>query len=47
LSSVYGLSLEWIQYFFFEYRVFEWNDALANFIGVISGFVIFKIIYRD
>jgi VanZ family protein len=46
LSSIYGLSLEWIQYFFFEYRVFEWKDALANFIGVISGFAIFKIIYR-
>lgn len=46
VASLYGFGLEWVQFFFFDYRVFEWKDALANFVGVISGVVVFKLIYR-
>lgn len=46
LSACYGLGLEFIQYYFFEFRAFEWKDALANLIGVLVGLGIFKIFFR-
>ncbi len=46
LSALYGLALEFVQYYFFEYRVFEWRDALANLTGVFIGFGLFKLVYR-
>ena len=46
LSAFYGLGLEYVQYYFFEYRVFEWKDALANLIGVLIGFGVFKLLFR-
>lgn len=45
-SAIYGLGLEFIQYYFFEFRVFEWKDALANLAGVLIGFIAFKFFYR-
>lgn len=42
-ASAYGFALELVQYQFFEYRVFEWIDALANILGVVIGFVVFKL----
>ena len=44
-SAGYGLALELVQYLFFEYRYFEWVDALANVLGAIIGFVLFRIIF--
>lgn len=46
LASLYGFGLELAQYFFFEFRMFEWYDALANFIGVLIGFGLFKLFFR-
>ncbi|MEP1032331.1 VanZ family protein [Ekhidna sp.] len=45
-ASVYGFGLEMVQFIFFDYRYFEWVDALANVFGVLVGFVLFKLIYR-
>lgn len=45
-ASIYGFGLEVVQYSFFEYRYFEWIDALANVLGVLIGFGLFKIMYR-
>lgn len=42
LGSIgYGLLLEFIQYQFFQYRRFEWLDALANTFGVVLAFYIY------
>ncbi|MFK7954327.1 MAG: VanZ family protein [Ekhidna sp.] len=46
LSAFYGLCLEYVQYYFFEYRLFEWKDALANLTGVLLGLFIFKLSFR-
>ena len=42
-ASAYGFGLELAQFAFFSYRYFEWVDALANVLGVLVGFVIFKL----
>ncbi len=46
LSSLYGFSLELVQYLFFDYRYFEWIDAGANVLGVLLGFGVFIFIDR-
>lgn len=46
VTSAYGFTLELVQYVFFEYRVFEWLDALANMLGVLLGYVLFKLFVR-
>ncbi len=43
VAGFYGLSLEMIQFQFFEYRVFEWADAIANLLGAILGFLLFRL----
>lgn len=45
-ASAYGFLLELVQYTFFPNRYFEWIDALANVLGVIIGFMVFKLIFR-
>lgn len=45
-ASVYGFSLELVQYTFFSYRYFEWLDALANISGVLIGFLVSKVVFR-
>lgn len=45
-TGTYGFILELIQYLFFEFRVFEWIDALANLMGVLIGYGLFKIFVR-
>ncbi len=45
-TSLYGLGLEIIQYIFFYNRFFEWLDAFANLVGVVIGFVGYRMIYR-
>ncbi len=45
-TSLYGLGLEVIQFIFFYNRFFEWLDAFANLVGVVLGFISFRIIYR-
>lgn len=46
LSAFYGLLLEFVQYQFFPNRFFEWKDALANVLGVVIGFAVFKLFSR-
>lgn len=45
-ASAYGFLLELAQYTFFPNRYFEWVDAMANVLGVIIGYLIFKLIFR-
>ena len=45
LIIAYGTSLEWVQYTFFPDRYFEWQDALANTVGVVTGQLLI-IVYR-
>ena len=45
-AGFYGLGLEFVQFKFFEYRVFEWADALANVLGALLGFILFWTINR-
>jgi len=42
-TGSYGVLMELLQFYFFEYRQFEWNDSIANIIGTIVGFLIFGI----
>ncbi|MEQ8904220.1 VanZ family protein [Ekhidna sp.] len=46
VTSAYGFALELVQYLFFEFRVFEWVDALANMLGVLIGYGLFKLFVR-
>lgn len=46
LLSLYGFGLELTQYLLFPNRYFEWFDALANVLGVVLGFLIFRFIDR-
>ena len=45
ISSLYGISLEFIQYSFFPNRYFEILDIIANISGSIIGILFFKYIY--
>ena len=44
-SSVFGICMELMQYFFFPGRYFEYLDIIANIIGAICGFALFKYVY--
>lgn len=46
ISGAYGLSLEFVQFQFFEYRVFEWYDALANILGAVLGYLVFLLLNK-
>lgn len=47
-TILYGILLEFIQYTFFPGRYFEVLDILANIMGIVISFLIFKqlIIYK-
>ena len=45
VSGVYGIVMELMQYFFFPGRYFEYLDIIANIIGAICGFALFKYLY--
>lgn len=45
LSSIYGIVMELMQYCFFPGRYFEYLDIIANIIGAISGFALYKYMY--
>ena len=45
VSGVYGISMELMQYYFFPGRYFEYLDIIANIIGAICGFALFKYLY--
>lgn len=47
LSAFYGLLLEIVQKTFFPYRYFEWGDAIANTIGSILGWIVFRYFSRQ
>ena len=44
-SSVLGICMELMQYYFFPGRYFEYLDIIANIIGAICGFALFKYVY--
>ncbi|WP_370086799.1 VanZ family protein [Ekhidna sp.] len=46
ISSLYGFGLEFTQYVFFPNRFFEWVDAIANVLGAVLGFLVFKLFDR-
>ena len=46
VAGAYGLILEYVQFRFFEYRVFEWADAIANVIGAVLGFLLFLVVNK-
>ena len=45
LSGLYGIVMELMQYCFFPGRYFEYLDIIANIIGAICGFALFKYVY--
>ena len=45
LSSIFGICMELMQYYFFPGRYFEYLDIIANIIGAICGFALFKYVY--
>ena len=45
LSSIFGIVMELMQYYFFPGRYFEYLDIIANIIGAICGFALFKYVY--
>ena len=45
ISGGYGILMELSQYYFFEHRHFDWDDAIANFVGTAIGFLVFGIKY--
>lgn len=45
-TSIYGVSLELVQYTLFPNRYFEWLDALANVCGVILGSLVFRVFMK-
>lgn len=42
VALLFGLVLEVMQYAFFPHRHFEWDDLLANALGTIAGYAVFK-----
>ncbi|MFZ2898402.1 MAG: VanZ family protein [Saprospiraceae bacterium] len=42
LALFFGLTLEVLQYAFFPHRHFEWDDLLANTLGTLVGYGVFK-----
>lgn len=46
-STAYGFFLEVLQKTFFPYRYFEWGDVIANTVGSIAGYFVFKLSKKD
>ncbi len=44
--AFYGFSMELIQYYFFPGRYFEVLDILANIMGIVIIYVIFKLFFN-
>ena len=44
-SGIYGIVMELMQYYFFPGRYFEYLDIIANIIGAICGFALYKYLY--
>ena len=42
-STLYGVLLEMLQGTFFPHRQFEWEDILANSLGVLAGFTGYRL----
>ena len=40
--TLYGISMEVLQYAFFPGRFFEWSDILANSLGAFVGIILIK-----
>ncbi len=47
---VYGIIIEYLQLSLTNYRMFDWNDVIANILGTVLGLILFftfrKIIFR-
>lgn len=47
LAILFGLTMEVLQLTFFPYRHFEWADMLANILGALTGYGVFRrLIYH-
>jgi VanZ family protein len=46
IAIVYGLSIEAIQYFFLPTRSGSWGDMLANIVGTLTAFVLYRYVNR-
>lgn len=46
LAASYGILIEFIQHYLIPSRFGEWQDALANTIGVLFGLILGKFRYR-
>lgn len=42
MSTFYGILMEWMQYAFFPDRLYEVMDMIANGIGAVSGWIIYR-----
>ncbi len=46
ISSIYGAMLEIVQFYFLPNRFFEFWDIIANIIGSIAGYYLFKYFFN-
>ncbi len=44
-SGIFGLGIEWIQYFL-PYRQFEWADLAADMTGGLAGYYFYRIFVK-
>lgn len=45
INALFGIAVEFIQHYFIPNRSFDSWDIVADFFGIILGFVAFRIIY--
>ena len=43
IAGSYGILMEFLQYYLFESRHFDWYDAIANVVGTAIGFLVFGV----
>lgn len=44
-SGIFGLGIEWIQYYL-PFRQFEWTDLAADMAGGVAGYYIYRIFVK-
>lgn len=47
LSFLYGVLMEILQYLLTDYRSMEFNDVIANTIGVLTGLILFNKLKKN
>lgn len=46
-GTIFGVLMEAIQFYFCKNRYFEVNDIIANFIGCLTGSLVFSLIKKN